>query len=626
MQWDEIGRLTKADKRLVHCQFSPENRYKLTKEQWLRAGQIVAEEYGIAHHPRAIVLHPDGKNPHIHLTFQRTDPNTLKAWDDSFSYVANERASLRIAKEFGHRIIPGKHAKRDRQKQPEFPRAEMSRAEAQLAKRTGRDLKNLKAELAAMKDAADSPEAFKAAIENAGFILANGERGYTIVDERGAAYNLARQLKMKVAEVNEYMRPVPLTALPTAEQAQALQTIRRLNVANSDAPVDVDQEPLEENKRRVAQNARERGEAPEKPQKKPRTIDRAVKAEVTALRAWSDGAKAFKTALEEAGYTLARGQTGYCLVSQDDVYSLVRYAGTTKVKLDALMSPIPLDSLPSVKEVIAAQREAQKRAKEPPFEELFDALENTTAAQDARESKFLEPKPDAPPQMTPSTAGEIDLDTRMEISARDMAAEAIAEAQRRSRPPADPELEALEEALAKRQQKEATALSARQESELRVKETELDRQIAIDIEYFRRIQALQTEEFLKERQEYRTGIWGIVDALQSRWNPTLAAEKAQARELERKNFYRRLARERADYEVLIQQNKQLEIENLIEYQRLQRDALAARAGEERERYVREYHEAKRAAAETGAQRREEEELERNEDLREGPPPPKLGKS
>jgi hypothetical protein len=308
------------------------------------------------------------------------------------------------------------------------------------------------------------------------------------------------------------------------------------------------------------------------------------------------------------------------------VYSLVRYAGTTKLKLDALMSPIPLDTLPSVKEVIAAQqREAQKRPKEPPFQELpppADTLENATAERHATESKFLEPKSDAPQP----TAKEPDLGTRMEISVLDMAAEAIAEAQRRSRPPADPELEALEEALAKRQQKEATALSERHESELRVKESELDRQIAIDIEYFRRIQALQTEEFLKERQEYRTGIWGFVDALQSRWNPTLAAEKAQARELERKNFYRRLARERADYEMLIQQNKQLEIENLIEYQRLQRDALEARAGEERERYIREYHEAKRVAAETGAQRREEEELERNENLREGPPPPKLGKS
>jgi hypothetical protein len=312
-QWDTIGELTRAEKRLIHCQISPDNRYEMTPDQWRRAAEILAEEYGVAHHPRAVVFHGDGKTPHIHVTIQRTDPNTLKAWDDSFNYVRNERASLRMAKEFGHEIVPGKHAKRDRKKQPEFPRAEMSRAEAQLAKRTGKDLKKMKAELAAMKAAADSPQAFKAAVENAGFILANGERGYTLVDDKGAAYNLARQLKVKVAEVNEYMKPVPLDTLPTTEQAQARQAERRLTVSKSDGPAEAGKQAPEQAKSeqpQVAQEAPQRPQASEKPQKKPRSIDPVVKAQITSLRAWSDGAKAFKNALEQAGYTLARGQTG----------------------------------------------------------------------------------------------------------------------------------------------------------------------------------------------------------------------------------------------------------------------------------------------------------------------------
>src|SRR6202040_211588 len=98
--------------------------------------------------------------------------------------------------------------------------------------------------------------------------------------------------------------------------------------------------------------------------KEPKPIDPVQKAEITALRAWSDGAQAFKSALEQAGYTLARGERGYCLVSPDEVLSLVRYAGTTKAKLDAFMAPIPLDGLPSVGEIIAAQREARDRAEE----------------------------------------------------------------------------------------------------------------------------------------------------------------------------------------------------------------------------------------------------------------------
>ena len=42
----------------------------------------------------------------------------------------------------------------------------------------------------------------------------------------------------------------------------------------------------------------------------------------------------------------------------------------SKAKLDALLSPIPLDTLPTVKEVIEAQREAQKRPHEAPVQEL----------------------------------------------------------------------------------------------------------------------------------------------------------------------------------------------------------------------------------------------------------------
>jgi hypothetical protein len=285
------------------------------------------------------------------------------------------------------------------------------------------------------------------------------------------------------------------------------------------------------------------------------------------------------------------------------VFSLVRYAGTTKTKLDALMAPIPLDTLPTVKEVIEAQREAQKRPQEAPVEEI--------------------PVPPVPLPL--STTNDIDLGTRMELSALDMAAETIAEAQRQARQNLDPELEALEKAIAKRHADEAAKLRDGQELELRMKEIEMDREIARRLEGYKQAEDQQIETFLQNRKEYRTGIWGIIDAWNSRWNPTLAAEKAQARERERQNFYRRLAKERADYEVLLQQTKQQEIENLIERQRLRVTDFETKAADDKERYIQEHHDAKRLRAEMEQERLKEEELERNESLREGPPPPKLGK-
>jgi hypothetical protein len=248
LEWHAVGEATRGEKTLYHAQIAPEAKYGMTPDQWKRAAQILADELGMKNHPRAIVVHAGDDRPHAHVVFQRADSDTLKLWDDSFNYVKHERASLRMAKEFGMEIVPGKHAKRDRKKQPEFPRAEMDRDEAQQAKRTGKDLKAMKAQLAALKAGSDTPQAFKAALEDAGFVLANGDRGYTVVDDKGAAYNLARQLKLKTAEVNEFMAPVPLAGLPSVEDAQARQAERRKTVSKTDAEAEPENKGVEASK------------------------------------------------------------------------------------------------------------------------------------------------------------------------------------------------------------------------------------------------------------------------------------------------------------------------------------------------------------------------------------------
>jgi hypothetical protein len=289
------------------------------------------------------------------------------------------------------------------------------------------------------------------------------------------------------------------------------------------------------------------------------------------------------------------------LFSEEGVFNLARHAGMGKFQFEAFMSPIPLASLPEVQELIDAEKQARQ------------------------ESRFLGPKVEEPQPPQPSLLPPKDLDlaTRMELSALEMAAQAIAEAER-TRQKTD--LDGLERAINKRYEQEADKLRERHEAELRVKEVELDRNIARDIKSFALIQDEQKEAFLQTRKESRKGWRGFMDAAENRWNPTLGAEKAKAREQERQNFYRRLAKERAGYEVLLQQSKQLEIENLIERQGFQRDTLKTKTAEDRELHIREYHDANRIKSEIEAQRREEEQLERNDSLRDGPPPPELGKS
>lgn len=233
IEWDSIGELTRGEKTLYHAQIAPENRYPMTPEQWKRAAEILAEELGMADHPRAIVIHEGDGRPHAHIVFQRANTDTMTLWDDSYNYVKHERASQRMEREFGHEMVPGKHAKRDRAKQPEFPRADFDETEAQRAKRSGIDPQARKAEVKALFQAADSGPAFKAALEDAGYLLARGERGYLVVDAAGGHVALTRQIDLKQKEVEAFMAAVPLDTLPAIADAKARQKEAALADARS---------------------------------------------------------------------------------------------------------------------------------------------------------------------------------------------------------------------------------------------------------------------------------------------------------------------------------------------------------------------------------------------------------
>ncbi len=224
--WQILAEGTKQGRDgLYHAQISPAATYAMTPEQWIRAADILGEELGLKDQQRAVVLHGGEDRPHLHVVWPRTDIDTMKLHSDSYNYLAHEEASKRMELEFGHEFVPGKHAKRDRDKQPEFPRAEMTQDECQQAERTGIDPARRKEEITALKQASDSARAFKAGLEEQGYILAKGDkRGFVLVDEAGEIYSLSRQIRgNKPAELREFMTGIDPQTLPTVEQARELQ-------------------------------------------------------------------------------------------------------------------------------------------------------------------------------------------------------------------------------------------------------------------------------------------------------------------------------------------------------------------------------------------------------------------
>ena len=226
--WQLIAAGTRGSLGLYHANISPEARYAMTPDQWQRAADVLEKELGFDGQPRAVVVHEKHGRQHIHVVWQRTDIDTMTLVPDSFNYVAHERASLALEKEFGHEHVPGKHAKRDREKQPEFPKAEISHAEWQQAERAGADPHAFKDAITAIYKACDSGQAFQSALAQHGFVLAKGDRrDYVLVDQDSQIYSLARQIKGVTAkDLRAFMADVDREAIPTVEQAKTLQEQR----------------------------------------------------------------------------------------------------------------------------------------------------------------------------------------------------------------------------------------------------------------------------------------------------------------------------------------------------------------------------------------------------------------
>jgi len=223
--WQTLVEGTRGFKGLYHANIDPAKDYTMTREQWQHAVDVLEKELKLEGQPRAVVMHEKLGREHIHVVWARTDIDTMTLCSDSQNYLAHERASQRLENEFGHEPVPGKHAKRDREQQPEFPRAEANQAEWQQGERTGIDPTARKDQITTLKEACDNAQAFKVALEEQGYILAKGDRrDFVIVDETGSIQSLGRQIRdVKAAELRAFMKPIDRETLPTAAEAKELQ-------------------------------------------------------------------------------------------------------------------------------------------------------------------------------------------------------------------------------------------------------------------------------------------------------------------------------------------------------------------------------------------------------------------
>lgn len=132
-----------------------------------------------------------------------------------------------LAHKFGFELPPGMKAWEQGQTF-EKDRLEPTLAEKAQADETGISPDQRRAEITAAYEASDTPEAFCAALEQKGYILAKGDkRGLVIVDKFGSPHSLTRYIEgHKAGAIKKKLAALDPDQLPSVDQAKEIMRAR----------------------------------------------------------------------------------------------------------------------------------------------------------------------------------------------------------------------------------------------------------------------------------------------------------------------------------------------------------------------------------------------------------------
>lgn len=210
---------------MYQANINPRDHERLTPEQFKKAVDTLEKQLGLEGHQRIVVEHEKKGRVHQHVIWNRVDVDTLRVKDIGGNYAAHELAAEKLEREFGLERSPKPHLdlaayqeRRDRGKPFDI-------SEIRASQKTGIDPQQIKAELTDLWRKVDSGKAFTAAIEERGYILAQGDRrNFCIIDHAGTAHSLARRIEgAKAKDINERLADIDRDKLPTVDAARDAQ-------------------------------------------------------------------------------------------------------------------------------------------------------------------------------------------------------------------------------------------------------------------------------------------------------------------------------------------------------------------------------------------------------------------
>ena len=205
---------TKAENYFYHANVNPREEEQLTPEQWQETADTLERNLGLENHPRVIIEHSKNGRTHQHYIWSRVDMDTGTVTPVTDNYYIHTQTARELEQAF--HLSPVQlpdPPERDRVKDWESFRGADS----------GIDPKEMKAEITALWQQSDSGRAFSAALDDAGYLLARGDRrDFVLIDPTGDIHSLARRIDgAKVADIRAKMGDLNRDSLMTAQQASA---------------------------------------------------------------------------------------------------------------------------------------------------------------------------------------------------------------------------------------------------------------------------------------------------------------------------------------------------------------------------------------------------------------------
>jgi len=217
---------TRCTNYFYHANINPQADEHLTPEQWEQAVDRLEKNLGLEGQARFVVEHDKHGRVHRHVIWSRIDIETMVAVKMTNDYAQHQATARELEIAFGLErgqsvLEPGRDGERPERRPEQW--------EVFRGKESGIDPVVMKEQVTDVWNRTDNGTAFKAGLEEQGYILARGDRrDFCIIDQAGHEHSLARRISgAKAKDIRERMADIDRASLPSVAEAKEIALERR---------------------------------------------------------------------------------------------------------------------------------------------------------------------------------------------------------------------------------------------------------------------------------------------------------------------------------------------------------------------------------------------------------------